>query len=134
MRRDGHRAVHHRALLRQRMRAVEHQSPLKRWAFRQGEGVARAVPIVQSTPLDTTFTLPFGTITLEVYLPTRIVEIVVHTDDICRAIGHEPVATIDEVHQVLAVAGAASGRHSGLDIIRAVMGRAPLPDGFNLWG
>ena len=85
-------------------------------------------------PLDTILTLPFGTITLEVYLPTRIVEIVVHTDDLCRAIGHEPVATLDEVHQVLAVVGAASGCQTGLDIIRAVLGRVPLPDGFNLWG
>jgi uncharacterized protein (TIGR03083 family) len=96
--------------------------------------VERVVPIVTATPLDTIFTLPFGTITLGVYLPTRIIEVVVHTDDLCRAVGHDPVASREEVEAVLVAASSIVGRRSGLEIIRAVMGRAPLPEGFNLWG
>jgi hypothetical protein len=96
--------------------------------------VERVVALVDATPLDTKVALPFGTIELGDYLPTRITEIVAHTDDLCRAVGHPSVATTDEVRVVLHLATETADAEAGLSIIRAVFGREPLPDGFNLWG
>ena len=77
---------------------------------------------------------PFGTIRLEAYLPTRIVELVVHTDDLCRAVGHGPVATTTELTIVLGVLAQSADDASALVAVRALLGRAELPAGFNLFG
>jgi hypothetical protein len=91
------------------------------------------VPLVEATPLDTKVALPFGTIVFGDYVPTRITEIVAHTEDLCRAIGHPSVATTDEVRVVLSLVADTADAEAGMAIIRAVFGREPLPEGFNLW-
>jgi uncharacterized protein (TIGR03083 family) len=96
--------------------------------------VEESVAVVSSTPLDTILTLPWGTIHLADYLPTRIIEVTVHTDDICRALDFEHVASEAESRLVIEALVSTAGTREGLSMIRAVLGRDSLPDGFNLWG
>jgi len=96
--------------------------------------VEEAIAVVMATPLDATLTLPWGTMRLREYLATRIIEVTVHTDDICRAIGIEHVASEAESRLVLESLVTTAGTREGMSMIRAVLGRDSLPDGFNLWG
>jgi uncharacterized protein (TIGR03083 family) len=96
--------------------------------------VEESVAVVSDTPLDATLTLPWGTMRLREYLATRVIEVTVHTDDICRAIGIDHVASPDEASLVLEALVSAAGTRDGMSMIRAVLGRDSLPDGFNLWG
>jgi hypothetical protein len=75
-----------------------------------------------------------GGMRLHTYLPTRTLELVVHGLDIAAAAGlpapdyRQPV--LSEVAEVAAGAAVLQGR--GLELIRALTGRAPLPDGFSV--
>ncbi|HKY14378.1 MAG TPA: maleylpyruvate isomerase N-terminal domain-containing protein [Microthrixaceae bacterium] len=95
--------------------------------------VDAAVATVSAASPDAVVATPFGTMRLDTYLPTRIVELVVHTDDLCRAVGHGPVATATELRIVLGVLAESADPASGLLIVRALLGRVDLPAGFNLW-
>lgn len=75
-----------------------------------------------------------GGMRLRTYLPTRTLELVVHGLDIATAVrlpapdyGH---AVLSEVAEVAAGAAVLQGR--GLELIRALTGRAPLPNGFSM--
>jgi uncharacterized protein (TIGR03083 family) len=96
--------------------------------------VEQSIAVVSATPLDTILTLPWGTIRLVDYLPTRVIEVTVHTDDLCRALGFEHVASEAESRLVLESLVTTAGTREGMSMIRAVLGRDSLPDGFNLWG
>lgn len=96
--------------------------------------VERAVAAIEAAGRDAAVATPFGTMLLDAYLPTRVVEVVTHTDDLCRALDRPPVATRDEVRVVLGALATAADATSGIRIVRAVLGREPLEEGFNLWG
>jgi uncharacterized protein (TIGR03083 family) len=96
--------------------------------------VEDSIAVVSSTPLDATVTMPWGTMRLREYLATRVIEVTVHTDDICQAVGIDHVATPAEAQLVLEALVSAAGTREGMSMIRAVLGRESLPDGFNLWG
>jgi uncharacterized protein (TIGR03083 family) len=84
--------------------------------------VERVVPQIDATPLESVLAVRGGTITLANYLPTRILELVVHTDDLCRAIGHQPVATDELVAEVVRVlSGLVTVEHLG--VVRSLLGR-----------
>jgi uncharacterized protein (TIGR03083 family) len=93
----------------------------------------RVLAVVEraENPLITTVA---GGMRLRSYLPTRTVELVVHGLDIAAATGlpapdyRQPV--LSEVAEVAAGAAVLQGR--GLELIRALTGRALLPDGFSV--
>ena len=77
---------------------------------------------------------PTGTLALADYLATRVVELTVHTVDIAVAIGLEdaepPRAASRVTVQVLAELAA---EPSPSRLLRALTGRAALPEGFNVF-
>jgi uncharacterized protein (TIGR03083 family) len=95
--------------------------------------VPRVLALVQraENPLITTVA---GGMRLRTYLPTRTLELVVHGLDIATAVDlpapdYRP-AVLSEVAEVAAGAAVLQGR--GLELIRALTGRAPLADGFSV--
>jgi len=98
------------------------------------DAVDSAVATVATAAPEAVVATPFGTMRLDTYLPTRVVELVVHTDDLCRAVGHGPVATAVELGIVLGVLAESADEASALVMVRAALGRVALPNGFNLWG
>ena len=95
--------------------------------------VPRVLALVQraGNPLITTAA---GGMRLRSYLPTRTLELVVHGLDIATAVDlpapdYRP-AVLSEVAEVAAGAAVLQGR--GLELIRALTGRAPLAHGFSV--
>lgn len=97
------------------------------------DAVDAAVASIAEADPDAVVTLPWGTMRLATYLPTRVVELVVHTDDLCRAVGHPPVATAAELGVVMDVLTASADEANALVLVRAMLGRTDLPAGFNVW-
>src|SRR5215207_4944497 len=77
-----------------------------------------------------------GGVRLRTYLPTRTFELVVHGLDIAAAAKlpapDDSDTLLSEVAEVAARAAVLQGR--GLELIRALTSRAPLPDGFSVVG
>jgi uncharacterized protein (TIGR03083 family) len=95
--------------------------------------VTRVLGVVEraENPLITTAA---GGVRLRTYLPTRTFELVVHGLDIAAA-ANLPApdysdTLLSEVAEVAARAAVLQGR--GLELIRALTSRAPLPDGFSV--
>ena len=96
-----------------------------------GHLVDRVLPAVDAAPLDTLVDAFGETMRFGDYLHTRTVELVVHTDDLCCAVGRPSVA---DGELVRATAAALVGMLDADDIVvvRALLGRAPLA-GYNLF-
>lgn len=77
-----------------------------------------------------------GVMRLADYLPCRIFELVVHTDDLARALGGPAVGTAPgstaarTIATVFAAAVAAENHDDAVVLLRALTGRALLPSGF----
>jgi uncharacterized protein (TIGR03083 family) len=95
--------------------------------------VARVLPIVEGAD-DLLISTIAGGMYLRNYLPTRTFELVVHGLDIAAAAGLSAPAYSDrllaEVAEVAAGSAVLLGR--GVELIRALTGRAALPDGFSV--
>jgi hypothetical protein len=65
------------------------------------------------------------------YLPTRIVELTVHTLDITDALDYPPTVRGDAVALTTEIMAKVA---DPLVLIRSLGGRALLPDGFNVFG
>jgi uncharacterized protein (TIGR03083 family) len=64
------------------------------------------------------------------YLPTRTFELTVHCLDIARATGTDFVPPTEALADTLALAGASALRQGyGVDVLLALTGRQPLPEG-----
>jgi uncharacterized protein (TIGR03083 family) len=95
------------------------------------ELVDRVVPLIDATPLTAVLDVRGGRMTLATYLPTRVLELVVHTDDICRARGRAPVASAPLVRECGSIlAGMYDAEH--ITVIRALLGRGAY-DGTDLF-
>lgn len=98
--------------------------------------VARVLALVDETPDDHVLGTFAGGITLTDYLPTRVVELVVHTLDLCDALGREPLlGALPAAVTLCALGEAAAARPATVDVarlVRALTGRAALPDGCNV--
>jgi hypothetical protein len=98
------------------------------------ERAAAALNAVEHAGAAAVATTPIGTLALADYVATRVVELTVHTIDIVGAIGlagaEPPASSAQMTLQVLADLAVASP--AGL--IRAITGRAPLPEGFSVFG
>lgn len=64
------------------------------------------------------------------YLRTRLVELVVHVDDLAVSVGHEPVEIPEEAYRAVAavLAECAARRHGGLATVRGLARRERHPD------
>lgn len=76
---------------------------------------------------------PFGAMTLEGYLPTRVVELTVHTCDLAAAVHLRATVPADAAGFAFVALGAlaaADGRAA--PVLLALTGRRSLPEGFSL--
>lgn len=98
--------------------------------------VARVLALVDETPDDHVFGTFAGGITLSDYLPSRVVELVVHTLDLCDALGREPLlGALPAAVTLCALGETAAARPATVDVarlVRALTGRAAWPDGCNV--
>ncbi len=76
-----------------------------------------------------------GGMLLDQYLRTRVIELVVHTTDICDAAGL-PLPDFGAAAELalVAVVGIPDDPQRQAAVLRALLGRGALPDGFNLFG
>jgi uncharacterized protein (TIGR03083 family) len=103
--------------------------PLAEVAARRDAAHAAAAAHPDSAPVAS----PAGVMRLTDYLPSRIFELVVHTDDLARALDIEHVADVGArtVATLFAAGLAAEGRDDTL-VLRALTGRETLPHGFSV--
>ncbi|GGI08903.1 maleylpyruvate isomerase N-terminal domain-containing protein [Egicoccus halophilus] len=82
------------------------------------------------SPDDTVTVLDGVTISVDEYLRTRLVELVVHVDDLSVSVDAEPVALPDAAHEEVAavLARLAVRRHGGLAVVRSLARRERHPD------
>lgn len=67
------------------------------------------------------------------YLRTRVFELVVHSIDIARATGQEALFDPDLIEEAAALAaGIAARKGDGEQVLMALTGREPLPEGFSV--
>lgn len=99
---------------------------------------AEAEQTLQRTPAARVLGTLAGGITLEDYLPTRIVELVVHGIDLAGAIGVEPEVPREPMQVTLEtlaeLAVCRPGAPDPVVVVRAMTGRGSLPEGTNLLG
>ncbi len=99
------------------------------------ELATRVTALVAATPDDATLTVANGRgATLLAYLPTRTLELTVHTLDLVGALGLGPPASLAApVAACLELAGRAMGRGSDAPaLLLALTGRRALPEGFSI--
>jgi uncharacterized protein (TIGR03083 family) len=93
-----------------------------------------AVAAVEAHPDDAPVATPAGTMRLVDYLPSRVFELVVHTDDLARALGIEHQADMaDMASRTVAttfLAGIVAENDDTDLVLRALTGRGTLPAGF----
>lgn len=93
----------------------------------------RVIPLVSSLTGAELVTTIAGGMRLADYLPTRIVELVVHTGDLCRALGLPLAVPELPARQALSlVSGLAAVDGVAGDVLLALTGRSSLPDGFSV--
>jgi uncharacterized protein (TIGR03083 family) len=102
------------------------------------DAVAEAIEVLSHTPADQVLDTLVGGIRLIDYLPTRIVELVVHGLDLADALGREVETPRNAMAITLETLGdLAVERPDVLDparIVRAITGRGTLPESANLLG
>ena len=91
----------------------------------------RVLDRVASEPDDAVCTARFGGMLLIDYLPTRIVELTVHTLDLTDALDRPPTVRPSPVALTAAIITQIA---DPLVLIRSLGGRAALPDGYNVFG
>ncbi len=94
--------------------------------------VERVRALVDQLADDTPMGTAAGPMTLAGYLPTRTLELTVHSLDLCRALDvaePEGLRPAIEASLVLAARAAAAEGH-GAAVLLALCGRGPLPEGF----
>ena len=97
------------------------------------EVAARVVPLVAAAGPDAFVRTPAGGMLLAAYLPTRTLELVVHTCDLAVALGlapDPPPAAASAAAALVGTLAAATGRAG--DLLLAATGRRPLPAGWSV--
>lgn len=95
----------------------------------------RVLAFMDGIPDDHTLDAVAGNMTLLGYLPSRVQELTTHSIDIARTIGHEAEPP-DECLRVSLYwyVDRLIQRGTGVEVVLALTGREPLPDGFNVFG
>ena len=95
----------------------------------------RALAAIEEFADDEPMSTSFGTVRLVDYLPTRILEVVVHTLDIADAAGVSVEPPPDALSVSLALLGDIAVRQGdGAMLALALSGRRSLPEGYNVLG
>ncbi|MHB1009860.1 MAG: maleylpyruvate isomerase N-terminal domain-containing protein [Propionibacteriaceae bacterium] len=98
-----------------------------------GAIAARVVPLVQRCTGEELLTTIVGGMRLADYLPTRTFELVVHTCDLCLALGQTPTPPPVSLRAVMALAtDLVLARDDAADVLLALTGRRSLPTGYSL--
>jgi uncharacterized protein (TIGR03083 family) len=93
----------------------------------------RVLAVVADTSDDAVCATPVGGIRLADYLPSRVLELTVHTVDLHDALALEPLPPADAARISLALVGELAVRTGGAPaVLRATTGRAGLPAGFSV--
>lgn len=95
--------------------------------------LARTKALILAQPADRILSIGGMGILLDEYLRTRVVELVVHSIDLARAIGADytpPAAGLATAVGLLS--GTAIHKGYGTELLLALTGRAPLPEGFTV--
>ena len=90
----------------------------------------RAIAVVAAAPDDATLGTPFGEQRLDTYLRSRTAELVLHGLDLGTDVSAPPDA-LAECGMFLVERAVRSGH--GLEVVRALSGRAALPADFNVY-
>lgn len=127
--------IHEAVAERSRTEASELDEPVPEYLRRV---FAEAERTLQRTPASQVLGTLAGGITLEDYLPTRIVELVVHGIDLAVALGVEPQVPPEPMRVTIETLGELAVRRPGaldpVGLVRAMTGRGTLPEGTNvLW-
>jgi uncharacterized protein (TIGR03083 family) len=94
--------------------------------------VERVLALVAGLPDDHPMATSFGGMHLIAYLPTRVVELVVHTLDLTDALGREPRLPPRPAQLAIDVLAGVADRAGQADLLRGLTGRRPLPPGYNV--
>ncbi|MEN0138549.1 MAG: maleylpyruvate isomerase N-terminal domain-containing protein [Rhodococcus sp. (in: high G+C Gram-positive bacteria)] len=95
--------------------------------------VARVPERVRAAPATALVRTPFGTMTLQGYLPTRTLELTVHTCDLAAALGVSADVPREAVAETFAVIGGlAAVQGTASAALLALTGRLPLPAGYSV--
>jgi hypothetical protein len=90
----------------------------------------RVIALVTEAPDDAVVGTPFGELPLADYLRSRTAELVLHGLDLGAGVQPPPAALVDCAAFLVS---RAVGRGDGVDVVRALSGRAPLPPGFSVY-
>jgi hypothetical protein len=90
--------------------------------------------LLTSAPLGAVAVTFVGTMGLADYLATRVVELTVHTLDLCDALGRDDEPPESAGLLSLQVIAAVAAGHSQAVLLRALTGRRDLPGGFSAFG
>jgi len=94
----------------------------------------RVVAVVQAAPLDSVVMVGgLGGMRLGDYLPTRVVELVVHSDDISRASGQSWSPPPEALEMTLRLLTPMVSGQAGVTVARALLGRGSVDD-INVFG
>jgi uncharacterized protein (TIGR03083 family) len=94
---------------------------------------AAALRVVQAAPPGAVCVTQAGTLSLADYLGTRVVELTVHTLDVAAAAGQPDEPPEAAARVSLIVVSALAAQPSTGVLLRALTGRAPLPQGFSVF-
>ena len=98
-----------------------------------GALVSRVPELVRAAPATALVRTPFGTMTLEGYLPTRTLELTVHTCDLAAALGVSADVPQGAVANTFAVIGGlAAAQGTAHAALLALTGRSALPAGYSV--
>lgn len=93
----------------------------------------RVVARVGATEEGALVATAFGVMAVEAYLPTRVVELVVHTCDLAAALHVEAVVPADAARVAFAALGSLAAASGSADrALLALTGRRALPEGYSL--
>ena len=96
---------------------------------------ARVRDLLGRTADDTVIATPFASLLLPEYLLTKTFELTVHTLDLAAALNlivDVPAAPLDECLLLATSLARRAPRQAAVGLLRALTGRAPLPDGFTV--
>lgn len=93
-----------------------------------------ALPVIEDGDLDAVVRVAGGTMVFAEYLRTRLFELVVHTDDLCRALGVANPLSADALRAVVSVSVEVASTDQLVELLRATAGREPLPTDFTVLG
>ncbi len=94
-----------------------------------------AVAAVEAASSEAPVKSPVGVVSLADYLPSRVVELVVHGEDLKAATGIEKTFDAAAIEVAAIMCGStAAHRGIGVEAVLALTGRRPLPSGFDVLG